>query len=213
MHCFVPHICCSGDTLKHGLESMGSSQQICEIPCRLSLSGVPCASAATQSQSGLCRSSNDDNFYLDDEERRIGNPWTHAKLITEASIALDLDADTSTLPDDEYYVVDVSTNLPVSPNISPVGLPSCKVYFQICTSQEQVEGRQAIWHVCTTCSRTWCVMNALLAIHAALHPCTRTASYSLSLPETSSAEMLEEDSKCEPGHLASAKTPSAEHPG
>ena len=72
-----------------------------------------------------CRASNDDNFYLDDEERRIGNPWTHAKLITEASIALDLDADTSTLADYEYYVVDVSTNLPVSPNISPVGVPSC----------------------------------------------------------------------------------------
>ena len=33
---------------------------------------------------------------------------------------LDLDADTSGLTEDEFYVVDVSTNLPVSPNISPV---------------------------------------------------------------------------------------------
>ena len=75
-----------------------------------------------------CRSPDDDNFYLDDEERRIGNPWTHAKLITEASISLDLDADTSGLAEDQYYVVDVSTNLPISPNISPVGLHCYTLY-------------------------------------------------------------------------------------
>ena len=43
-------------------------------------------------------------------------------MITEASIALDLDADTSMLGEDEFYIVDVSTNLPISPNISPVSM-------------------------------------------------------------------------------------------
>ena len=70
-----------------------------------------------------CRQEGDD-AYLDDEQRRIGTPWTHAQPNSESSMALDLDADTSSLADNEVYITDVSTNLPVSPGISPVRTPS-----------------------------------------------------------------------------------------